>query len=123
MRYFKKYGVCYGQATSVPVPGVLPQRQYVIPDSGYSGTRSLRLLLGIQPLLEDDADENGDDDDGKDGDHEHHEEDIICHVGEACKDHHKGGGAVAEAGPESKVLPCVRFESPDQVRDNQERAA
>jgi hypothetical protein len=41
-----------------------------------SGTRSLRSLPGIQTLFEDDTNENRDDD-CKDGDHEHHEEDVI----------------------------------------------
>ena len=75
---------------------------YLVPVPGYSGTRSFRLLFGIHPLLEDDADENRDDNDGKDGDHEHHEEDIVCHVSEVCKDHHKGGSGVPGAGPNAR---------------------
>ena len=82
-----------------------------------SGPRSLRLLLGIKPLLEDDPHKNGDDDDGEDGDHEHHEEDIVLDVGKGRKDHDKGSGGIPETGPERKVLPCILLEPPDQVGD------
>ena len=95
---FRSLVSCHNRGRLVPVPG-------------YSGTRSLRLLLGIHPLLEDDADENGDDDDGKDGDHEHHEEDIVCHVGEAAKITTRA--AVAFRKPAPNARSCrASFSSP-----------